>query len=297
MRPTIYADTLFLFNFLLDSAVLIITQRLLKKEINILKTAVGAGFGGVYAVFMFFPKTSFLYSALSKISVLFGISYLVFGGDNFKDALKRFGVFMGVNLSLGGTLLALIFLTDFGTAVGSVVSGGGVYLNLSPLVLILGIVLTYTLLGIYSQKRKEALFEKGLIKRFGITYNNKTCEINVFLDTGCKLKDPISDRGALVVEYDKLKLILSEKEREIVEENKGIDEAFKEGMRMLPFSTLSGENMIYAIVAETLTSEGESWNNVCVGLITKRRLGEDYGGIINPRLYLENGRNMEERMV
>ncbi|MBR2916254.1 MAG: sigma-E processing peptidase SpoIIGA, partial [Clostridia bacterium] len=252
---------------------------------------------GIYSVFMFFPQVGFLYFGIFKIFILFGISYLVFGGENLKEVLKRFGVFLAVNLSLGGALLALIFLTDFGTAVGSVVSGRGIYLNLSPVILVLGVALTYTLLGVYQKMRRQALYEKSLVKRFKITYKNKSCEVNVFMDTGCRIKDPISDRGALIVEYDKVKCLLSDREREVVEREKGIDRVYETGMRVLPYSTINGDNMICAIVADKLESEDRKWEKVCIGLIMETKFEEGYGGIINPRLYLEENIAMEEIAV
>ncbi len=293
MAPIIYADTLFLFNFFMDTIVLLLASRIINKKINALKIAVGAGFGGIYSVFMFFPEISFLYSWLFKIFVLFGISYMVFGGDNLKGMLKNFAIFIFVNITLGGALLALIFLTDFGVAVGSVATKNGIYLDISPAVLLLGVALTYTLAGIYQKNSNRVIYEKSLIKRFKIIYKNKVCEFNGFLDTGCRLNDPISDKPAIVLEYDRVKFILSDEEREIVEMKKGETVAYKNGMRVLPYSTINGDNAIYAIVADRIESDGIYWEKVCVGLLTEKRFGENYGGIVNTRLYVEENKLAE----
>ena len=181
MKPVIYADTLFLLNFLMNTVILIITEKILTRKIPVFRIVISSAMGGVYSVLMFLTEYKILYSLILKIVILFGICYMAFGGGNIKKATKNFCGFILVNLCMGGAMTALIFLTDFGTTVGAVVCGNGVYLNLSPIILLLGILGTYILLGIYRRMCRRRLYEQSLIKRFEIDGN----EIIIY----------ISDRG------------------------------------------------------------------------------------------------------
>lgn len=287
MKPVIYADTLFLFNFLMNSIILIITRRLIRSHAGIWRLAAAAALGAAYSVLMFFPRFGIFYTWFLKVIILLGIEYLAFGGRDFKRAAKNFLIFLLINISVGGGLLALIFYTDFGTTLGSVVSGGGVYINLSPFILIFGIAGTYVLLGVYQKMSRRKLFEESLIKRVRIDYKNKSAEAEVFIDTGCRLCDPLNDSPSMVVDYGLIKWILSDRERKIVENNeKNIIDAFENGMRVLPYSTLGGDNMIFGIIADKVSGENFSKDKVTVGISVGRSLG--HGGIINPELIADN---------
>ncbi len=286
MKPVIYADTLFLFNFFMNTVILIITAKLLHIEIAVFRIALSSAMGAVYSVLMFFPSYGILYSLMLKLIILFGIEYTAFGGKSVRSAVKNFLMFLLVNICLGGGVMALIFMTDFGTTVGAVVSGFGIYINLSPLILIFGITETYILLGIYRKMCKRRLYEKSLIKRMTINYRGKAAEVDVFLDTGCRAIDPITDEGIIIVHYDAVKLILNTGERGIIENCSNIMRVYENKMRVIPFSTMGGDNVIYGIVADRVGGENFSKEKVTVGIIKDRKFDGDYKGIVNPELLL-----------
>lgn len=297
MKPVIYADTLFLFNFFINTVILIITAKLLHINASVFRTALSSAMGAVYSVLMFFPSYGVLYSLLLKLIILFGIEYTAFGGKDIRKAIKNFAVFLLVNICLGGAMMALIFMTDFGTTVGTVVSGFGVYMNLSPLILIFGITGTYILLGIYRKMCRRRLYEKSLIKRMTINYRGKEAEVDVFLDTGCRAKDPISDEEIIIVRYDAVKLILDAQERGIIENCSNIMRVYENKMRVIPFSTIGGDNVIYGIVADLVTAENFSREKVTVGIIKNQKFDGDYQGIINPELLLAEENIMEGSLL
>ena len=253
MAPVIYADTLFLFNFLVNTVILVITAKFTGEKIRILRIVQASAMGGIYTVLMFFPKLKIMYTLFFKTIILFGIYLIAFGNKNIIKLLKNFGVFLLINLSLGGALLALIFLTEFGTAVGSVVSGSGIYINLSPFILLFGITGIYIFLGVYHKMSKRELYEKSLIKRIKLEYKNKVAEVDVFLDTGCRIVDPVNDKPAIIAELDRIKVLLSEEETENIINEKDVGMAYAKGLRVLPFSTINGENQIFGIVADRIT--------------------------------------------
>ena len=210
MAPVIYADILFLYNFFVNSVILAITTRLIKAQINILKIALGAGAGGIYSVLMFFPAISFFYTIFLKLLILFGIFYLVFGGNSIHKIIKDFAVFLTVNFTLGGAIYGIVFLTNFGVSLRAVVSGVEVYMDLSMWLIFSGIGVTYAILILYYKTRQRAVYEQSLIKRVEIGYKGKKAEVNMFLDTGCRLCDPVNDKPAIIVGLRYIKMLLSE---------------------------------------------------------------------------------------
>lgn len=294
MKPVIYADTLFLLNFLMNTVILIITEKILTRKIPVFRIVISSAMGGVYSVLMFLTEYEILYSLILKIVILFGLCYMAFGGENVKKATKNFCGFILVNLCMGGAMTALIFLTDFGTTVGAVVCGNGVYLNLSPIILLLGILGTYILLGIYRRMCRRRLYEQSLIKRFEIDYKGRKLELDLFLDTGCRACDPINGKGAIIAEYDAVKLILNDSEKRLINGEMDMVKAYEAGMRVLPFSTVNGDNMVYAIMADCVRGEDFVAEKITVGIAPNKKFGEGYCGLINPEILLREENALTE---
>lgn len=286
MTPVIYADTLFLYNFLMNSIILAITARLINVKINILKIIFGAGIGGIYSIFMFFPAIKIFYTFLLKLIILFGIYYLVFGGNSVHKISKGFAVFLTVNFVLGGGIYSIVFLTDFGVALRAVVSGVEVYMDLSLWTILSGICLTYAVLAFYSKARQRAVYKQSLIKRVKIAYKGKVAEVNMFLDTGCRLCDPVNDKPAIIVSLRYIKMLLDEEERKIVEGNALPEEVYGHSLRVLPVTTVNGQSVITGIVADYVCIDDAEIKKVTVGLLNEE-IGENYCGIINPEILNE----------
>jgi len=171
--------------------------------------------------------------------------------------------------------------------VGTVVSGTEIYMNLGPLIIVSGIGLTYMILGLHQSARKRAAYEQSLIKRVGIEYKGRIAELNMFMDTGCRLYDPVNDRPAVIAELRCLKIILEPCELEIIEGCFDVSEAYMRGLRVLNMRTVSGEMTAFGIVADRIFGEEFEVKNITVALV-KNRISEQYNGIMNPEILNEN---------
>lgn len=287
MEPVVYADVLFLYNFLINSIILSVSSKLTGTKVKVFKIGTGACLGGIYSVFMFFPALKLFYTVFFKFITLLGISYLVLGGNSVWQAIKNFAVFLGVNFALSGGVFALIFLTDFGVKLGTVVSDGEVYINLSPIAVFLAVILVYIILILKEKTKMRADYEKELIKRVEIYYKGRKSEFNIFLDTGCQIHDPVNDKGAVLAEYKYVKSLLCGAEMEKIESFSDPYEAYMNGMRVLVLSTVSGKSSVPAILAEKVIIDGSVIKNVTVGIL-KNKISEKYGGILNPEILFDN---------
>ncbi len=222
MKPVVYVDVLFLVNFLVNFSLLYLTGKILRLKIKYLRVFGAAGAGALYAVLMFLPELSFIYSTAAKIFSCFGI---VAAAYNIRRPLlyfKTLGVFIALTLCFGGGLFALFCFTGIGAALGAVVKNGVLYLKLPWQVLFLAAVLLIL------------------------------CVFAALLDTGNTLSDPLSNCPVIVCEYKTLKNILPYEINTLFEngdENNfaKIEKAFmsvgtKLQIRLIPFSSIGREN-------------------------------------------------------
>lgn len=288
MKPVIYIDTLFLLNFFMDTAVLLITAKILKGELPLLRIFAGALVGAAYSAAMFFPSLELIYMWVFKAAVLFGIFFLVFGGGGFFETMRKFAVFILVNAALCGTVLALVFMTDFGTKTNAALTGAGFYIETSPILLLIAISGTYGFLAVHKKMCKKKLYIESLKSRAVISYKGKIAETEVFADTGCLVCDPISDKPVVIADFNSVRRILDENQiKSVLEEDKDIAAAYLKGLRVLGFSSLGGDNFIYAISSDYVKIGERKIENVTVGISQGQNFSCGCGGIYNPELLTE----------
>ncbi len=272
VKPVVYIDMLFLLNFLMNSVTLYASSMFLRKRLGILKLALTASFSALYSSVMFFPQLSFLYSAAFKSIFLILIAWLAFPSKKFKEILKSSAVFLTVNLIFGGAVFALIFATDFGTAVGSVVSNGEIYLNLSFGTLLASTIPAYITICVISYIRKQNIKNERLTAEITLSLGGKMTTFKALCDTGCTLCDPISGAPAIIIS------------RQIAD--KISDNLPPERYRIIPFSTIDNEKSFMDGFIPDKISVGGTDIYHCVIAVTENKI-LDYEAIFNPDL-MEN---------
>lgn len=209
---TVYLDLVILLNFIVDLLLLLGTNRLCGAPPGILRAAMGASLGGIYAGVCMLPGFSFLGNWLWRVIFLLLISFLAFG---FKlGALRRCSIFFLLSMSLGGVAIAM----------GE--SGIGALFAAAGLVLLLCFA--------------------GFRKRIGgasyvpvqIRHNGKKMSITAMEDTGNTLRDPITGRPVLVVSSAIAQSLLGLTEQQLRDPVKTMAEGAIPGLRLIPFSTV-----------------------------------------------------------
>lgn len=250
LKPVVYVDVLFLVNFLVNFSLLYLTGKILRLKIKYLRVFGAAGAGALYAVLMFLPELSFIYSTAAKIFSCFGI---VAAAYNIRRPLlyfKTLGVFIALTLCFGGGLFALFCFTGIGAALGAVVKNGVLYLKLPWQVLFLAAMLL--ILCVFAALSSGVNGRRNNFATIHIYYMGKKGEVTALLDTGNTLSDPLSNCPVIVCEYKTLKNILPYEINTLFEngdENNfaKIEKAFmsvgtKLQIRLIPFSSIGREN-------------------------------------------------------
>jgi len=296
--PVIYIDVLFVVNLIINYLLLYTTRAFSGLEFNKVRVLFGAIVGACYAVLIFFPDFSFVYTTVCKILISMLIIAISFSFYSIKNYVKSLLIFYAVSFAFGGCVLGIFCFSNFGAKFGAIYSNGVLYFNLPWTILALSWLVFYISLKLFNIFSKKALYKNNLRKRLIIYLNNKTAEATALFDTGNSLIDPISLAPVIIVEYRILKNLFNENTQQTLErlDKERIEwimsEVKESGLstRLIPFSSLGKENgMLLGFVpdkAEIYDECGMKILNKCVIGISKSNLSNDksYGALLNPYL-------------
>lgn len=199
MAPIVYIDMLFLLNLLMDTITIYSTSLILRRSISVTRLFFAAALLSVYSCAVFFPYISILYSVLGKAAILTIATILAFPSHNFEQVIKSVFILFSISAMFGGTMLALIFATDFGTSLGAAVSNGELYLDIKASTLLLAVTVSYICVYIISYIKRRSIDQSANIVKLEISLFLKTIHLNALLDTGCSLRDPLFGRPAIIL--------------------------------------------------------------------------------------------------
>lgn len=202
----VYADIFFLVNFCFDLSLLYLAGRLARSSVAGRRLILGALGGALYGAASLYPGLAFLMSLPAK-----AIASLLMVALAYPASLRGLrlygrvlGLFYLVSFVVGGAALAWNYLLagvpslDGGLAAGSL--GVGAVL---PAVLVGAILLHWALVTGRERERVLSLCVPCRIEVEGLE-----AEFRALVDTGNRLRDPISDSPVVIVEYPALHRIL-----------------------------------------------------------------------------------------
>ncbi len=291
----IYAEYLFLENFIMNFLILHITSYFCKQQGKYLKLVFGAGLGALYSFVIFFPSLHFLLTFLMKLVVSMLIIVISFTPEKFRDFFKYLSIFYLVSFVFGGTAFALFYFTSF----NSILSNGIFYSNsFNFRALFYSVAVAYILIVLSIGFMKNKVNKENFYKQIVIEFDCKKKEINALIDTGNSLSDPISNFPVIVVEYNAIEELLPDGIKDIFsKENSNKLENittivqnsnWMNRFRIIPFTSLGMENGIligFKPDNVTLKLKGDEMNikKIIIGISTNRlSKNGDYTALLNP---------------
>lgn len=197
MVYTVYADVLWLVNFLLDLAILWATARFGSFLTSWPRLLLAAAFGAFYGVGLLFPALAPFYAMPLPVLVSVLLLLVAFG----RLPWRRFGWLMAcfylLSLTMGGLVLALQALLGWG--LGRPVS----MLWLLPALLLAAVVGGVGVAGF-----RRMLHRYGLMSKVQISFGGQKVSLPCFLDTGNNLREPVGQRPVLLAELAALRGVL-----------------------------------------------------------------------------------------
>ena len=285
MKTIVYADMLFIINFIINIIILKITVIFSQTKPALWRMVSAASLGAVYAIFMFFPKISFLYIFPAKLAVSLIMIKITVPKTSVFNTLKLCAVFYLVSFAFAGILLALIYFTDFASGAGPVISNGVFYFDVSLKNLILTSLIAYVLIKIAS-----AVFSRNKmigIKPLKIFLDSKECTLSALCDTGNLLKDPISDAPVVIAEKQSLKSLFPDGMP-----NCETAENYCRKIRIIPYSSIGNASAIMTgFIPDRVIVDGKDTGDVVIGISETPLSSEnEYNALFNPNI-INGGRS------
>jgi len=217
---TVYLDVVFIINFFMDYVLLWGTAKFSQMRTNWIRLASGALVGAFYSLALLMPSLHFMLAIsikifFSVIMVLVSFPYL-----NFKRFIHILGYFYLVAFTMGGAVLGALYLLSEETDIYQIVNGIFIFISNIRFTWLLvavaaAIVLVKYGVGFVKRNFLNSFFSVPVIVRFG----DKKVSARALIDTGNQLKDPLTQKPVMIMEYDLVKNILPS----------GVSKAFSEG--------------------------------------------------------------------
>ena len=205
----IYLDLVMLLNFAIDFLLLVGSNRLCGYTPSWGKTAVAAGLGSVYSGVCMLEGFAFLGNIFWRIVFLFLMSVIVFGFS--KSGLRRGVVFLFLSMALGGVAVGM---------------GNGSFLSL---ICSAAVVALMCWVGF-----RRHIGEARYIP-VEISYGDTHVQLTALADTGNALRDPITGRPVLVVDFNTAHKLTGLTRQQLRTPIESIGVVGVPGLRLIPY--------------------------------------------------------------
>jgi len=190
---TIYLDLLFILNFSFDFILLLSVNIVLKRMVKIRRIIVGSLIGALSIFFLFLPLNSITLFILKFVISLLMI-LVTFKYKDLKYTINNILYLYVISILLGGALYYLNVEFSY-KQVGIIFINKGMSINYIILLILSPLV-------IYTYIRQIKSLKNNYIYYYVIKIvfkNNMELILNAFLDSGNKLKDPITNKSIILV--------------------------------------------------------------------------------------------------
>ena len=198
MQQTIYIDSLFLINLIINYIMLLVTAKICAATVRRLRLLGAAVAGAAYAVAAVIPGAAFLVNPFIKIAFGVLLALAAFGGQ--VRFLRITLVFFAVSAAFGGVVMAASLF-------GGESMFGGIFTSASLRILILSFVAGYIILTLVF--KRAARHKGGVIVSVTVRLGDREVLVRALMDTGNALADPLSGRPVMVAGISDLKRLFS----------------------------------------------------------------------------------------
>ncbi len=295
-ETVIYADMLFIVNFLLDFALLWATAKFAGVRFKWRYLFLAALLGAIYGVGILVPSWSFFYHLWGKVGFAFLMVFVAFGIQPWGRYFKCVAYLYLISFAMAGAVLGG----------SSLLEQAGLLLPENMTISWLGLLFAFAASlvlarwGIHYLKRSWR--KAGCLTGCQVWYDGKHIECELLLDTGNELVDPISGKPAMVLEYEALKSILPRDLNRKFVRYAGKDvsrllavntgEPWQRRLRLVPYHSIgSNGGMLLGFVPDMVVLGKK--DTICtkdiIICLYEYPLGEGkgYRGIVNPGIFEE----------
>lgn len=243
---TIYIDVVLIENLCMNYIILFATGFMIRAKLHHIKMILAALLGGVYAILSYMQVVPFYSNMLVKIGLSVCMVYIAFFPKGIKSLLKHLVMFYLVSFVFGGCAFALLYFVK----PEDIFMVNGVYIGTYPVkIALLGGIVGFVITHIAFKVVKNKIGKKAILYDIEIKVEDRVVKMKAMLDTGNRLKEPITGTPVIVVEKEKLsgllpESILNHTDEIIGGDWKESDEniCYRARFRIIPFSSIGKQN-------------------------------------------------------
>lgn len=246
----------------------------------------------LYCLLIFLTKYNKILNIILATCILLLGVYITFIPKKKSLFLKQVFIAYLSSFTMGGIGMGIFFYTNIGNVLGNSIS------NISIKILIASTSMCYITSKIVINLYKKYIIKRQIFYKIKIYFKDKSVELNTLLDTGNSLTDPISKVPVIIVEFNSIKEILSDrvkidfyKKRELeIESIFQEDNDFKSRLRIIPYSSLGNKSGILVGFRpdkiEVIEQERKKEvSNTIIGIYNDElSKNGNYQGLLNPEI-------------
>ncbi len=233
MNVNIYADEMLFINFIINMAVIFISEKILSKKIRIYRIITASVVISLISFIAVISPLRVYINFLSITAVNMIAAIFLFSPVRIRDFVKYTAVIKISSVFINETYLVIKQYSE---------NGYFTYF------LIFSAVLAYIAVIVFKHITKES----ACYYNVNIICNDKSVSTIGFVDTGNSLVEPISKKPVIIAEFNAIKELLPEalayiydKEGSLSEIIEAIsDDNFRRCIRIIPFKSIGNENGI-----------------------------------------------------
>lgn len=294
----VYIEYLLMENIIINFIILYVTKRITRTKTSKFRLFISALVGSIYTIIVFFPSLAFMGKFLIKFSISILMIILAFNPERFQQFIKQISTFYMVSFIFAGAIIGIFYIIN-NNSYSARFSFGNFNELLSFLIIGIGIaiILILYILKFY-QKRMN---KENYLTPIAIGLKDKEVNLVALIDTGNSLKEPISQKPVIIVEYSALETILPQSIRNIYINNGEVDlstigkimEEIGDDMRLrlIPFKSIGNDSGILIgfkpdIIKIYLEDEVRKVADETIVAIYNDKLANDegYSGLLHPEV-------------
>ncbi len=227
MDTVVYVDVLLFINTIMTYAVLITTEKLIKRSAKVLRLIAASFIGSLFSLLVFFTADSFIIRLLIRVVSSLLLVLAAFSFINRKAFFKTVLAVILVSLVYSGMMILIYQLFR---PPNMVIVNNVVYFEFNPLILLGSTAFIYILITVFQKLFRERI--KNTVVPLSFTVNGSEYSCIAKIDTGCNLTEPFSGAPVIIVDTS----------------------IFKIGdplhQRVIPYSSVGNSSILYGIKAE-----------------------------------------------
>ena len=243
MKMKIYIDLIMILNFFIDFILLLSVSLILKRNIKITRIMLGAFIGGISILLLFFNVNN-LSLFILKVFISLVMILTTFGYRNLKYTLINMLYLYLSSIILGGFLYLLNLQFSY-KHIGIIFYNNGLSINFIFL-----IIFSPVILYIYIKQTKNLRYNYSNYYNIELYIKNKKYKYTAYMDSGNVLVDNLTNKPVILI--DKRKVLFDTK-----------------GFRLIPYSGVTGINMIKVIKVNKMIMNSKEYNNILLGIMDR----------------------------